>query len=57
MKKFLIATFVLLVALTGVALGILAARESRTLSGAASSLARKITPARNLVRGIPLRQK
>jgi thiol-disulfide isomerase/thioredoxin len=51
MKKLLIAAFALLVAMTGVALGILAARESRTLSGAASSLARKITPARKSAPG------
>jgi thiol-disulfide isomerase/thioredoxin len=46
MKKLLIAAFALLVAMTGVALGILAARESRSLSGTASTLARKIIPAR-----------
>jgi thiol-disulfide isomerase/thioredoxin len=46
MKKLLIAAFALLVAMTGVALGILAARENRALSGAASNLARKIKPAR-----------
>jgi thiol-disulfide isomerase/thioredoxin len=46
MKKFLIATLALLVAMTGVALGILAARETRSLSGTASKLTGKIRTAR-----------
>jgi thiol-disulfide isomerase/thioredoxin len=53
MKKLLIAAFALLIGLTGVALGILAARESRALAGTASILARKFTPARKSGSGNP----
>lgn len=53
MKKLLLAALAVLVGLTGVALGILAARESRALSGTRSVPAHTISPAKKSGDGKP----